>query len=171
MVDLRTITIISGGQTGADRAALDFAIEYGIPHGGWCPRGRLAEDGPIVANYQLQETPARRYAQRTEWNVRDSDGTVVFSIQRNPIGGTRLTLTIAQRFGKKCLHLSRDEMTALAGSPSAAVDEAARRMVEFLEKHAIARINIAGPRASQEPEIGKFVNQVLLAAAHMKSKP
>ena len=72
--------IISGGQTGADCAALDFAIEHGIPHGGWCPGGRLAEDGPIDARYQLKETPSANYTQRTEWNVRDSDGTVVFSI-------------------------------------------------------------------------------------------
>jgi hypothetical protein len=171
MVNLHTMTIVSGGQTGADRAALDFAINYGIPHGGWCPRDRLAEDGPIHARYQLQETPARRYAQRTEWNVRDSDGTVVFSIRRNPIGGTRLTLTIAQQFGKRFLHISRDEMTELSGSASAAVAESARQMVDFLDEHAIARLNIAGPRASQEPEIGAFVNQVLLAATHMQSRP
>ena len=79
---MRGITILSGGQTGADRAALDFAIEYGLPHGGWCPRGRLAEDGPIDERYELTETPSHRYAQRTEWNVRDSDATVVFSIAR-----------------------------------------------------------------------------------------
>ena len=68
--------IISGGQTGADRAALDFAIQNGIPHGGWCPKGRNVEDGPIDAKYQLQETPSSDYPQRTEWNVRDSDGTI-----------------------------------------------------------------------------------------------
>lgn len=71
--------IISGGQTGADRAALDFAIAHDIPHGGWCPSGRLAEDGRIPSRYQLRETPSPDYAQRTEWNVRDSDGTVIFS--------------------------------------------------------------------------------------------
>ena len=77
---VRGITILSGGQTGADRAALDFAIEFGLAHGGWCPRGRLAEDGPIDERYDLTETPSRRYNQRTEWNIRDSDATVVFSI-------------------------------------------------------------------------------------------
>ncbi|MEX0610513.1 MAG: putative molybdenum carrier protein, partial [Pirellulales bacterium] len=77
MIDLRGITIISGGQTGADRAALDFALEHEIAHGGWCPRGRLAEDGPIAPRYNLQETPSRKYSQRTEWNVRDSDATVI----------------------------------------------------------------------------------------------
>ena len=70
--------IVSGGQTGADRAALDFAIERGISQGGWCPKGRMAEDGPIHARYQLKETPSSGYVQRTEWNVRDGHGTVVF---------------------------------------------------------------------------------------------
>jgi len=72
--------IVSGGQTGADRAALDWAIEHGIPHGGWCPKGRRAEDGPIDGRYQLQETPTANYVERTKSNARDTDGTVVFSI-------------------------------------------------------------------------------------------
>jgi len=72
--------IVSGGQTGADRAALDWAITHGIPHGGWCPKGRRAEDGPMDGRYQLQKTPTANYVQRTEWNARDSDDTVVFSI-------------------------------------------------------------------------------------------
>ena len=72
--------IISGGQTGADRMALDWAIWHDIAHGGWCPKGRKAEDGPIEAKYILTETPSARYLQRTEWNVRDSDGTAIFSM-------------------------------------------------------------------------------------------
>ena len=72
--------IVAGGQTGADIAALDFAIERSIPHGGWCPLGRKAEDGTIDPRYTLKETPSSGYVQRTEWNVRDSDGTVGFSI-------------------------------------------------------------------------------------------
>lgn len=67
--------IISGGQTGADRAALDWAIAIGVSHGGWCPKGRKAEDGEIDGRYNLRETPSADYPQRTEWNVRDSDGT------------------------------------------------------------------------------------------------
>ena len=164
VVDLPKLTIVSGGQTGADRAALDFAIEYGFLHDGWCPRGRLAEDGPIAARYQLRETPARRYAQRTEWNVRDSDGTVVFSIARQTVGGTRLTLAIAQRLGRPCLHLSRDEVAASTDGATAAIAESAGRLVAFLDEHSIRRLNIAGPRASQEPAIGVFVSQVLEAA-------
>ena len=69
--------IISGGQTGVDRAALDAALAAGIAVGGWCPKGRLAEDGPLPDHYPLEETPSRRYRQRTQWNVRDSDGTLV----------------------------------------------------------------------------------------------
>jgi predicted Rossmann-fold nucleotide-binding protein len=80
------LKIISGGQTGADRAALDFAIKHGMPHGGWCPQGRIAEDGPIDAKYQLHETPSADYVQRTEWNVRDSDGTVIFSVGKELSG-------------------------------------------------------------------------------------
>jgi len=147
------VTIVSGGQTGADRAALDFAIENGLVHGGWCPRGRLAEDGPIDAKYQIQETPSRRYAQRTEWNVRDSDATVVFTIAPTVSGGTALTVDLAIRLGKPWLHLSRD-----AGlTPT----DYAGRLCEFLATHAVQRLNIAGPRASQEPEIAAFVRSVL----------
>src|SRR5437868_647636 len=77
MTVLPNITVISGGQTGADRAALDFAIANGISHGGWCPRQRRAEGGSIPPRYLLRETPSTHYSQRTEWNVRDSEGTVV----------------------------------------------------------------------------------------------
>ncbi|MCF7788694.1 MAG: putative molybdenum carrier protein [Prosthecobacter sp.] len=74
--------IISGAQTGADRAGLDVAILHAFPHGGWCPEGRKAEDGPIDAKYELTETPSSNYLQRTEWNVRDTDGTIVFTIAK-----------------------------------------------------------------------------------------
>ena len=69
--------LISGGQTGVDRAALDAALAAGLPIGGWCPKGRLAEDGVIPLRYPLQETPSQQYAQRTRWNVRDADGTLI----------------------------------------------------------------------------------------------
>jgi len=105
---LADVKIISGRQTGADRAALDFAIANGIPHGGWCPKGRKAEDGPIDSRYQLEETPSADYAQRTEWNVRDSDGTVVFSIAAALTGGSKKTVELAQRHQKPVLHLSQE---------------------------------------------------------------
>ena len=87
--------IISGGQTGADRAALDWAIEHSISHGGWCPKGRMAENGKIDSRYQLEETPSQDYAQRTQWNVRDSDATLIFSIGQNLLGGSLLTKNFA----------------------------------------------------------------------------
>src|SRR6187402_466883 len=98
--------IVSGGQTGADRAALDFAIEHGVPHGGRCPKGRLAEDGLIDPRYKLQETPTRSYPQRTERNVRDSDGTVIFTIADELNGGSRKTAQFTRKLGKPCLHLA-----------------------------------------------------------------
>lgn len=91
--------IRSGGQTGVDRAALDWAIARGIPHAGWCPRGRLANDGPLPSRYQLQETPSASWSQRTRLNVRDADATLI--LHAGPLqGGTRLTLRLAQQMGK-----------------------------------------------------------------------
>jgi Circularly permutated YpsA SLOG family len=143
--------IISGGQTGADRAALDFAIARGSPHGGWCPRGRLAEDGTIPARYQLVETPSPDYAERTEWNVRDSDGTVIFSIAAVLTGGSKQTADLARQQRKPCLHLARERDGAIAG----------RKLVEFLEEHAIKVLNVAGPRQSQEPGAAAFTRETL----------
>ena len=160
---LQNIVIVSGGQTGADRAALDFAIEHGIAHAGWCPRGRLAEDGPIDVRYQLQETPSRRYAERTEWNVRDSDATVVFTIAPTVSGGTALTVDVAARLGKPCLHLAQN-----AGQDAAT---SARQLLDFLTIHSVHRLNVAGPRASQEPEIAAFVIAVLTEALADDSRP
>jgi hypothetical protein len=151
------VTIISGGQTGADRAALDFALEFGLAHEGWCPRGRTAEDGTIDQHYELRETPSRRYAQRTEWNVRDSDATVVFSIGSQLKGGTALTAAVAERLGKPWLHLSSDLISATGADP-------AQTLLDFVAAHHVERLNVAGPRASQEPGIAAFVRQVLVAA-------
>ena len=154
---MRGLTILSGGQTGADRAALDFAIEFGLPHGGWCPRGRIAEDGPIDERYQLVETPSRRYDQRTRWNVRDSDATVVFSTMREVSGGTGLTLALAERAGKPWLQLSSEAASATGADP-------AGELLAFLAAHHVERLNVAGPRESQEPLVAAFVRSVLVAA-------
>ncbi len=145
--------IVSGGQTGADRAALDFAIAHGITHGGWCPRGRLAEDGVIAPQYNLTETPLPDTAQRTEWNVRDSDATVIFSIGPVLTGGSKFTAECAALHRKPCLHISK----ARDGQ------RAAQRLREFLHSHPIKCLNVAGPRASNEPEIGAFVQETLEA--------
>jgi hypothetical protein len=143
--------IVSGGQTGADRAALNFALEHGIPHGGWCPRGRLAEDGTIDARYVMTETPSADPAQRTEWNVRDSDGTVIFSIARKLTGGSQLTAAFAHLHHKPCLHLSRRRDGA----------QSAEKLRGFLEAHRIKVLNVAGPRQSGESDVGKFARQIL----------
>jgi hypothetical protein len=143
--------IISGGQTGADRAALDFAIAHGLPHGGWCPLGRLAEDGPTPARYELSETPTADYAQRTEWNVRDSDGTVIFSVAATLAGGSAYTAEVAGQCRKPCLHLSQErEGKAAAG-----------RLLDFLAANQIKVLNVAGPRASLEPGVAGFTRDTL----------
>src|SRR5204862_6255637 len=128
------VTIVSGGQTGADRAALDFAIEHGIPHGGWCPKGRVAEDGTIDPRYQLKETPSKNYVQRTEWNARDSDGTVVFSIPAALTGGSEQTTDLARQHHKPVLHLWRDGGLS---SPEQALRQ-------FIRDHDIQLLNVAG---------------------------
>ena len=99
--------LVSGGQTGADIAALDVALRYNFPHGGWCPKGRLSLDGQIPAKYLLTETPSSGYPQRTEWNVRDSDGAVVFTFSKQPTGGSLKTINLCKKHGKPCLHISR----------------------------------------------------------------
>ncbi len=144
-----TLQIISGGQTGADCAALDFALTRGWPHGGWCPHGRRTEAGPLAPQYQLRETPSEPYAQRTEWNVRDSDGTVIFSLAPLLSGGSATTADCARRLGKPWLHLTP------------ATPEPAHRLQKFVTTHGMRVLNVAGPRASEEPRVTDFVRQVL----------
>jgi hypothetical protein len=132
--------IVSGGQTGADRAALDAALRSGLPCGGWCPRGRKAEDGTIPPGYPLQETPSADYAQRTEWNARDSDGTLVLKRGR-ATGGTALTIAIARRFGRPLLVLDLDR------HPDPRV------LGAWATAAAVTTLNVAGPRESQRPGI------------------
>jgi RimJ/RimL family protein N-acetyltransferase len=153
-MSLAGLKIISGGQSGADRAALDWAIEHGIPHGGWCPRGRMAEDGLIAARYVLTETPEADYNQRTDWNVRDADATAVFSIAGELKGGSKRAAELARSYSKPLLHLSRQ---GGATSPG-------RALLDFIEGNRIQVLNVAGPRASEEPEVGEFVRTVLSAA-------
>jgi hypothetical protein len=132
--------IVSGGQTGVDRAALDAALDAGVPVGGWCPKGRRAEDGPIPARYPLTETPTERYAQRTAWNVRDSDGTLI--LHQQPLaGGTALTQQEAEERG-------RPYRIVTLGPP-----HATNGTVQWMHTHGIAVLNVAGPRASEEPGI------------------
>jgi hypothetical protein len=150
-----TVTIVSGGQTGADRAALDFAIRTGLAHDGWCPRGRLAEDGPLDVRYELRETPTANYAERTSCNVRDSDATVLFTTRPELTGGTRLTAEMATEQGKPLLHLCRENAGPL---------EAAVELRKFLANHRVVRLNVAGPRASQDADVAAYVDAVLSTA-------
>lgn len=147
------LRVVSGGQTGVDRAALDLALERGIPCGGWCPAGRAAEDGPIAARYPLRETPSADPAQRTRWNVRDSDATLILAAE--PLhGGTALTRSAAQE----------------AGRPVRVVDPAggdAAGVRAWLDDLAPAVLNVAGPRESECPGIQdlarRFLREVLPA--------
>src|SRR4051812_7121882 len=99
--------VVSGGQAGADRAALDFAMEHGYTHGGWAPHARIAEDGPIPSKYQLTELPAGGYRQRTRRNVEDSDGTLIVNLGELE-GGTLATRDFALRLGKPHLVVQLD---------------------------------------------------------------
>ena len=132
--------IISGGQTGVDRAGLDVAIALGIPHGGWCPKGRKAEDGAIPAVYLLQETPKMDYKQRTGRNVRDADGTLIMT-RGKPTGGTATTIKLATAQGKPCLVLD------LLTSPTPETVRA------WIDDKGIRVLNVAGPRESGCPGI------------------
>src|SRR4051794_11040714 len=100
--------LVSGGQTGVDRAALDVALDLGIPCGGWCPRGRKAEDGVIPDCYPLTETSSGDYSQRTRWNIRDSDGTLILT-QGEPTGGTLLTVQVCRSTAKPYLVVDLDD--------------------------------------------------------------
>lgn len=125
--------VVSGGQTGVDRAALDVALEIGLEIGGWCPSGRRAEDGEIPARYPLRETPSRRYAQRTAWNVRDSDATLI--LRRDALtGGSALTAGLAARMGRPLLVVDLSERP----------DPGAVR--RWFEAHRVRVLNVAGPR-------------------------
>jgi hypothetical protein len=147
------IKIVSGGQTGVDRAALDVALELGFPCGGWCPKCRKAEDGIIPERYPLSETQSDDYSQRTEWNVRDSDGTLILCEGRL-FGGTQFTKEVAERLRKPFLIVS----------PRA--EEEAANLTIWIEHNAIRILNVAGPRESSFPGIYqiayKFLHRALL---------
>lgn len=143
--------IISGGQTGADRAALDWAIANSISHGGWCPQGRLAEDGILDAKYHLNEIESGGYRQRTKRNVTDSDGTLILNIG-DLYGGTLATYQFAKRFNKPIIVVQID--SGVEGDVAA--------VLLWLRVNKIAKLNVAGPRESKRPSIYnltmKFMN-------------
>ncbi len=132
--------IVSGGQTGVDRAGLDAAIEMNIPVGGWCPKDRKAEDGPIDDRYPLKETNSSDYETRTMFNVRDSHGSLILT-KGTPTGGTALTIKQAKGFDKGYLVINLDK------------DYDVALVKEWLFDNHIEVLNIAGPRASKFPDI------------------
>ena len=123
-----------------DRAALDVALDLRIPCGGWCPNGRLAEDGPLDPEYPLKETPSSDYSQRTEWNVRDSDGTLILH-GGHLSGGTAFTVELAARHNRPCLILDLSQNPASLTFP------------KWARQHRIRVLNVAGPRESGVPGI------------------
>ena len=144
------LRIVSGGQTGVDRAALDVALALGLTCGGWVPRGRRAEDGPVADRYPMREAPSRAYGRRTLLNVRDSDATLVLS-QGAPTGGTALTAQYARRLGKPLL------LVDLAEAPPTTL------VRDWLARHRLNVLNVAGPRESGCPGIYAAASTYLAA--------
>jgi len=134
--DMRLRKIVSGGQTGVDRAALDAALAHGVPVGGWCPKGRRAEDGHVPDRYPLKETPSEAYEQRTAWNVRGSDGTLIIT-DGTLEGGTALTMTEAERQERPVLHVRTTDPVPVP------------MIRAWGETHGVRILNVAGPRASE----------------------
>jgi hypothetical protein len=147
-----SLRVISGGQTGVDRAALDVAMDLDLGHGGWCPLGRRAEDGKIDRKYALRETESPDYAVRTERNVIDSDGTLII-FQHTLRGGTEFTYRMAAKHQKP--HLLID----LAAKKSIN----ARQFRKWLEQYEIVTLNVAGPRESSLPGVYRRSKQLLHA--------
>jgi len=135
--------IISGGQTGADRAALDFAIAHNIPHGGWCPKGRKAEDGVISSRYQLNEMATGDYLKRTKQNIADSDATLILNCGEL-VGGSLRTMQFAQQLNKSFMvvQLDRDDL-----------DNQIKETCNWAHAICGGNLNVAGPRESKRPGV------------------
>lgn len=145
--DLSGFRIVSGGQSGADQAALDWAIANGFDQGGWCPKGRKSEDEKIDLKYLLTETQNENHLERTGWNVSDSDATVIFTLDPKLSGGSKKTMEFAEKLGKPCRHFRQG------------VDPKFLR--RFLEMYEVKVLNVAGPRASNAPGIAEFVRECM----------
>jgi hypothetical protein len=137
------IKIISGGQTGADQAALDAAIKLNIPHGGWIPKGRINESGPLPSRYNLQEMDTHSYPKCTEQNVIDSDGTLIIS-HGKLTGGSDYTYQMAKRHAQPWIHIDLDRTSEL---------DASLQINSWISENSVRVLNVAGPRASEDDKI------------------
>jgi len=146
--------IISGGQTGADQAALDVAIKLGIPHGGWIPKGRKTENEILPGKYQLQEMSTSSYSKRTEQNVLDSDGTLILS-NRKLTGGSALTKKMAKKHDRPWVHVDMNKLSIV---------DAANIVKSWIDRNNIKILNVAGPRASKSQGIYQTTIEVLKAS-------
>lgn len=142
------IRIVSGGQTGVDRAALDVALELGLRCGGWCPKGRRALDGPIPERYPVKETESADYSVRTRLNVRDADATLILNCGELS-GGTAYTLRVAEELGRAVLVQDMDHGGNVA------------QVHSWLEAHGVRVLNVAGPRENKCPGIYSRVRHFL----------
>ena len=149
--------ILSGGQTGADQAALDTAIKLDIPHGGWIPKGRITENGPLSDKYQLEEMSTSSYAERTEQNVIDSDGTLIIS-HGKLTGGSSYTREIALEHIQPWLHIDLNKT---------GIFDAAVKLSEWVLNNNIVILNVAGPRASKDPKIYRAVLNIIESAYYL----
>ena len=149
--------IVSGGQTGADRAALDIAVKVGITHGGWIPKGRLAEDGVLDDKYQLREMETSKYNRRTEQNVIDSNGTLIIS-HGELTGGSEFTREMAIYHNRPWLHVDLNNTIAF---------QAAEKIRIWIAENEIKVLNVAGSRASKDPDIYNATADILEAAFYL----
>ena len=145
------LKIISGGQTGVDQAALDAAIKMDIEHGGWIPQGRLTEEGPLPESYTMKETQSADYAERTGKNIKEADATLIIS-QGRLTGGSALTLKLAEEYEKPCLHIDLKKQAAF---------QAAITISKWIAAEQIETLNVAGPRASKDPQIYSRTRKLL----------
>lgn len=148
--------IISGGQTGADRAGLDVAIELALPYGGWIPKGRRAEDGRVPVKYDLEEMLTFSYPARTNKNIEESDGTVVFSRGRLT-GGSAMTMRAALKFTKPALYIDLDIYEGFTV-------EAAAIICCWIIEYRINVLNVAGSRTSKDPFVYQQTKDILKSA-------
>ena len=145
--------IISSGQTGAERAALHVAMRYDLPYSGWCPKGRMAEDGLLADRYKLNETPGASKLTHIGWNVKESEGTVMFTLASQLTRSCKEAALFAETLGKPWIHIAQSaEWNATA------------TLQKFVEESKITRLNVTGSWKSMEPGIYRWVYDIMEGA-------